>query len=89
LQPLSSLGYLFLAVLIATNRGEARWQLMVTGLWMMFPIMIHAWFMFEQRWTFPSVPLLCVVWMRTWQGLRVWHGRQAIEAAPVVLACRR
>ncbi|MBI2496034.1 MAG: hypothetical protein HYY90_01040 [Candidatus Omnitrophica bacterium] len=89
LRPLSTLGYLFWVMLVMVNRGAARWKMAATGLWMAFPILVHSWFMFEQRWAYPSVPLLCTVWAMAGQTLWGWYVHRTADTRSVVLVCGR
>lgn len=62
LRPLSTLAYLWLGLLLVVHRIYPRGQIVALTLWTSFPIVAHSVFILEQRFAYPSVPLLCIVW---------------------------
>lgn len=74
LRPLSTLAYLALAILLLVNRVSPRGTLFLVGLWMAFPSLVHAGLIFEQRFMYPSIPFLCVVWAQALQAWGMWKG---------------
>lgn len=85
LRPLSTLAYLLLIILLVVNRVYPRGIMFDVGLWMVFPILVHSVFIFDQRFIYPSIPLLCVVWGQAIQnllGLRATQGCSGFAAPP-------
>jgi len=78
LRPLSTLGYAFLIILLAGHREGNRWLMMILGAWVLFPIAVHSVFTFEQRFLYPSIPLLCVLWGRTIDALGAWRASRRV-----------
>jgi hypothetical protein len=59
-RPLSILAYATLALVLVGGSAAARRTMTVVGLWMVYPVAIHSWLVFEQRFAYPSIPMLCV-----------------------------
>lgn len=69
IRPLTGLGYVLLVLLLIVNQVCPRRLVFLTGLWSVFPIAVHSAFVFDQRFAYASVPLLCVVWAQAAHAL--------------------
>lgn len=88
LRPLSTLAYLWLGFLLVVHRAYPRGQVIALTLWTSFPIVAHSVFILEQRFAYPSVPLLCIVWALAIHAVLEGRTQRAVarlgRAMPVV-----
>lgn len=84
LRPVSTLAYLWLGLGLVLSRGAARERIVELALWASFPILAHAMFILEQRFAYPSVPLLCMIWGWAIQAFLTWRRHRFTQAQDMV-----
>lgn len=66
LRPLAIAGYLAAGWWLLIARGAERRLAGVLALWAVFPIVVHAVFIYEQRFGYPAIPMLVVIVTLVW-----------------------
>jgi len=80
LRPVSTLAYLGLVVLLVTNRACSRATAGILGVWMVFPSLVHSLFVFEQRFAYPAIPILCVMLVLAVQAVTKTRHRHDLKS---------